>query len=956
MAHILIVDDEKSIRRTLAEFLREEGHKVVEAEDAEVALQRLRESDYDVVVTDIILPRVTGVELLRRIHATAPHVQVVMMTGEPTVETATESLRMGAVDYLFKPITKAAILRVVSNAARIKSLDDTKRRLEAENEAYREKLERLVEERTEQLRASEAAAQELSRFNQSILDALTAHICVLAEDGTILAANRAWLNVAGDNPLASSKTGVGGSYLSVCEAVAEAREVARGLQGVAKGEKQEFELEYACHSPEAQRWFVLRVTRFAGEGPARMVVAHENITARKQAEAVREALLSLGARLSSATSAAEVARSIFATADGFWRWDAGTVDVSWPGQEQARSVLSLDVIDGERREVPPAGIRDKATPRVRRVMERGGELMLRTPEEMARCEDLRFGDTQRVSASILCVPIHRRNESVGVLSIQSYTLNAFKPADLQILQALADYCGGALERIQVEEQLREQAALLDAANDAIHVRELDGIVRFWNKGAERLLGWTRAEAVGHKITDLIPYEAESFETAMVATLKQGSWSGELRETSKLGKQLTVFCHWTLLRDERGEPKEILAIGTDITEKKQMETNFLRAQRLEGIGALASGIAHDLNNILAPVLMIAPLLRETISDEDSRSMLETIESCARRGADIVKQLLTFARGKPGARAPLPVRHLLRDLDKIIRETFPRDISPRVETSKDLWPLLGDATQVHQALMNLCVNARDAMPDGGTLTLEAKNVNVDEAFATRTPGARPGPHVCVSVSDTGTGIAPEHLDRIFDPFFTTKEIGKGNGLGLATVLGIVRGHEGFVRMSTLEGKGTTFDLYFPAVPQAAPPNSPAPEAPVPHGHGELILVVDDEAAVRDGLRRTLEVHGYQVVTATQGAEGLTVFAQHKKNVRAVLTDMMMPVMNGPNMITALRHIEPQLVILGMTGLPERNGIKGLEGLELAALLTKPFNGEELLRVLPGLLRPPVADLTP
>jgi signal transduction histidine kinase len=277
-----------------------------------------------------------------------------------------------------------------------------------------------------------------------------------------------------------------------------------------------------------------------------------------------------------------------------------------------------------------------------------------------------------------------------------------------------------------------------------------------------------------------------------ALLEKGNWSGELQQTTKAGKPLTVFCRWTLLRHEQGQPRKVLAINADLSEKKQLEAQFLRAQRLEGVGALASGIAHDLNNILAPVLMIAPLLRTTVQDADSRAMLDTIEGCAQRGADIIKQLLTFARGKPGARVPLPVRHLLLEFDKIIRETFPRDISPKVDASKDLWPLLGDATQIHQALMNLCVNARDAMPDGGTLTLGAKNATVDEAFAAMTPGARPGPHLCVSVADTGTGIAPENLDRIFDPFFTTKEIGKGTGLGLATVLGIVRGHEGFVQV--------------------------------------------------------------------------------------------------------------------------------------------------------------------
>jgi len=496
---------------------------------------------------------------------------------------------------------------------------------------------------------------------------------------------------------------------------------------------------------------------------------------------------------------------------------------------------------------------------------------------------------------------------------------------------------------QAEERIREQAALLDAANDTIYVRTLDHTVTYWNDGAERLYGWTRAEALGHKIIELGEVDREAFETAHAVLLEQGSWSGELKKTSKAGKEFTVFCRWTLLRDEQNRPKEVLAINTDITEQKQLETNFLRAQRMEGIGALAGGIAHDLNNILQPILMTAPLLRETTSDPESREMLDTVENCAQRGADIIKQLLTFARGKPSARVPLPVRHLLNEMSKLIHETFPKNIQLRVNVPKDLWLVLGDATQIHQALMNLCVNARDAMPNGGTLTLTAGNLTLDEAFAAMMPSAKPGPHICVSVADTGMGIPSEHLDRIFDPFFTTKEIGKGTGLGLATVLGIVRGHGGFVRVNSQAGKGTIFELYLPASSETKAAARSKPETLPPRADGELILVVDDEADVRGVVRRTLEKHGYRVVTAAEGAEAMGLFAQHRAEVRAVLTDMMMPDMDGPSLVRTLRHLEPQLPILGMTGVGEKADIKGLETLDLLVLLTKPFNIAVLLDIL-------------
>jgi PAS domain S-box-containing protein len=551
-----------------------------------------------------------------------------------------------------------------------------------------------------------------------------------------------------------------------------------------------------------------------------------------------------------ASTATDVARSVFAAADRLWKWECGVLDVCSPDGATTETVLCVDVVEGERREIPPTRTRTNCSPREHRILMHGAELMLRTPEEMKASDSVMFGDTSRLSASLMCVPIRQRGEPVSVLSIQSYRPNAFTPADLQTLQGLADHCGGALERIRAEEQVRKQAALLDAANDAIYVRTLDHTVTYWNAGAERLYGWPRAEALGRKITDLVGLESAAFAAAQATLLEQGHWSGELTKTSKAGKELVVFCRWTLLRDEQGQPREVLAINTDITEQKQLEANFLRIQRMEGIGALAGGIAHDLNNILAPILMVGQLLRETVTDPESRRMINTVEACAQRGADIIKQLLTFARGKPGARAPLPMRHFLNEMHKLIRETFPRNIQPRVNVPKDLWLILGDATQIHQALMNLCVNARDAMPEGGTLTLAAENVTLDAARAAMTPNAKAGEYVRVSVTDTGTGIPPEHVDRIFDPFFTTKEIGKGTGLGLATVLGIVRGHGGFVRVNSRVGQGTTFELCFPASPEVKAAATPEREVPPPRGQGELILVVDDEAAVRETVRQTLE----------------------------------------------------------------------------------------------------------
>ena len=499
------------------------------------------------------------------------------------------------------------------------------------------------------------------------------------------------------------------------------------------------------------------------------------------------------------------------------------------------------------------------------------------------------------------------------------------------------------ERRQAEERLRQHAALLDAANDAIYVRTLEHTVTYWNDGAERIYGWTRDEVLGRKVHEMLVYEIGVFETAQAALLAQGGWAGELTITGRTGKKVTIFGRWTLLLDEASQPKAVLVINTDITEKKQLETNYFRAQRLESVGALAAGIAHDLNNILAPILMTGQMLHETVVDPKDRELLAIIETCAQRGADVVKQLLTFARGKPGARAALPVRHLLCEAFKLVRETFPKNIRLCNQVLKELWSVTGDATQIDQAIMNLCVNARDAMLEGGILTLAAENLTLDEAFAATLPQAKPGAYVCASVTDTGTGIASDDLDHIFDPFFTTKEPGKGTGLGLATVLGIVHGHGGFVRVNSVVGTGTTFELYFPATPetQATAPGPPG-TAP-PRGQDELILVVEDEACVCGVIRQTLVHHGYRVATASEGAQALELFAQHRGQIRAVLTDMMMPGLDGVALVRAIQAQEPRLPCLGMTGVGEKATIKGLEEVSLRAMLTKPFTRTVLLDAL-------------
>jgi PAS domain S-box-containing protein len=514
------------------------------------------------------------------------------------------------------------------------------------------------------------------------------------------------------------------------------------------------------------------------------------------------------------------------------------------------------------------------------------------------------------------------------------------------------------EQIRTEEHLREQAELLDRAQDAILVRDLEHRVLYWNAGAERLFGWSADEVIGRRVPEALYPDPGPFRSAMDVLLEKGEWSGELEQVRRDGSRIVVEARWSLIRDAAGEPVRVLAIDTDVTERRRLLEQFLRAQRMESIGTLAGGIAHDLNNVLAPILLSIDLLKEEIRDPAGLETLTTIEGSARRGADMVKQVLGFARGVEGERVPVDLRSVLADLGRVVRDTFPRSITLRVDMPDDLRPLLGDPTQVQQVLLNLFVNARDAMPDGGVLRVEAENVDLDEQYASMSENASPGPHVRLSVIDTGTGMPPRVVERIFDPFFTTKDVGEGTGLGLSTVAAIVQSHGGFVNVYSERGRGSTFRLHFPAGDSIADPNlrealesspDPAPSrAPLPGGNGELVLLIDDEESVRTITARTLEAHGYRVVTATDGADAVGVYGQRGGEIALVLTDITMPIMDGPTTIRALKRMNPEVRIIAASGLGANGGVVRAADLGVRHFLPKPYTADALLQMVHRALR--------
>lgn len=497
------------------------------------------------------------------------------------------------------------------------------------------------------------------------------------------------------------------------------------------------------------------------------------------------------------------------------------------------------------------------------------------------------------------------------------------------------------------------AGILASAMDAVITVDENQMVVLFNAAAERMFRCSAAEALGTHLDRFIPERFRAMHRNHVRVF------GETHTTQRsMGRVQSLFglrfdgeefpIEATISQVEADGHKLFTVIVRDLTEKKRLESQFLRAQRMESIGALAGGIAHDLNNVLSPILTAVELLQMRFTDESSQRLLNILHTNAIRGSEMIRQVLSFARGVEGEYATLQPAHLIKEIVKILADTLPKNIEITFSIATDLWSVKGDATQLHQVLMNLCVNGRDAMPNGGKLHIEVENMDIDEHYARMNVEARPGRYIRISVTDTGVGIPEQNQIKIFDPFFTTKEQGQGTGLGLSTVAGIVRSHGGFVNVYSEIGKGARFKVYVPAIDSGQPQQSQPTRRDLPIGNGELILVVDDELAVREIAKETLQAFGYRVVTASDGTEALAIFASRKEEIRCIITDMLMPYMDGPATIRAIRKLDPRTKIIATSGL--KSDVKTAEAAQLGVttFLNKPYTAEKLLKTLALMLK--------
>lgn len=550
---------------------------------------------------------------------------------------------------------------------------------------------------------------------------------------------------------------------------------------------------------------------------------------------------------------------------------------------------------------------------------------------------------RRMPVDWMGVPLNTSSGAIGVMGIQNYSSNVkFGEAEKNLLSLLSGQIASAIERKQSDEKIREQAELLNKSQDAIILQNLSGIITFWNEGATNIYGWKMDDVIGKTFEDIYMGDVpDDVAKADEAVRREGEWSGEVIGLNRQGEDIVLDCRWKLVTDMEGKPRAIMKVCTDITDRKKLEAQFMRAQRLESIGTLAGGIAHDLNNVLSPIMMSVRALKKRLNDDQSKKILQAIESSAQRGADMVRQVLLFGRGAKGERVIIQPRHVIREIMNIANETFPKSIEIEHSMPRDLWTVLGDATQIHQVMLNLCVNARDAMREGGTLTLSAENIVFDDEYTKVNLDAKPGKYVKITISDTGCGIPPGLVDKIFEPFFTTKDVGKGTGLGLSTALAVIKAHGGFINVRSEVNRGTSFDVYLPAseIAEASLPVEIDSDTYV--GHGELVLVVDDESSIREIARATLEAYGYQVIVACDGAEAIATFVKNMETIRAVIIDNMMPVLDGKSTIAALKRMETGVKLIATSGLQDE--VSASLSTQVDAFINKPFTGEKLLKTV-------------
>ena len=908
---ILIVDDQPLNRKLLTAQLEGEGHTVLEAAhggEALALLNNLERDTVDLIISDILMPVMDGYRLCGEVRASERHRHLPFIFYTATYTSPADEefcLQLGANKYLRKPVGVQEMTAALEEAlgAAISSPEVT---VDA-GDILKEYSERLVF-KLEQKNVELAEASDRLTLQATALDTAAEAIIIADANGAISWVNRAFPSVTGQAPEDAIGRTAAQIGLGVPDDVFTASHWQTSPEPAWRGESKMVSGDGSLHFHEVTVTPVLGqdggITHFVG-------VMHDVTVRKRTEEQLREFLDHSPAILYALTIEGETLVPRLVSENITHLLGIPQTEALQPDWWQTH----IHPDDRARAEASTARAMREGTSRI--------EYRLRHRDGTYRWVD----DTKRLVRDASGQPA----ELVGATT------------DINERRHFQD---------QLKESERRFQSMLSNLEMVAVTLDTDGSITYCNDHLLRLTGWTREELIGRDWfatfipEDTLPLMKTTF--AELLTDAPPAWHYENDLLTRMGRRLRIQWNNTVLRSLLGEVIGTASIGEDITERRNLEQQMLRAQRLESLGTLAGGIAHDLNNLLMPILMGASLLRRLEINPQSRRAIDNIELSVTRGRDLVKQVLLFARGADVSRDPVELARIVREVESIASSTFPRSIVFETSIPEDLSTVTGDTTQLMQVLLNLCVNARDAMPRGGQISIRASNTELSTRSAQRSGASAGGPYVVLEVTDTGEGMPREIIDRIFDPFFTTKEVGKGTGLGLSTVQGIVGNHGGFVSVASTVGEGTTFKIYLPAHDQESVPvkeeNSHTAEPP--RGNGEVILVVDDDSTILSITAQTLEAFGYCVIGAEDGAQAIGVHSRRAADIALVLTDMQMPIIDGHALIAALTRIDRTLPIIAATGDTASHHLARIVK-SGATVLTKPYTADHLLYTIADVL---------
>jgi PAS domain S-box-containing protein len=936
---ILIVDADEGIRQTLYLTLGQEGYQTIIAESGKQALKLAQDQFYNIALIDIRLPDIIGTNLMTQLKERHPDMEILLITGYATLENAMEAVSDGAYHFFIKPLNMDEV------QIKVKEVLD-RQQLILENKRLYESTARELAERK---RAEAALRQSEAKYRMLFESAGEAIIlaCLVDKGLKIVDCNADTLKLFGG----TRETLIEKTILDLSPAVqpdgqASGDLIKKKAQSALTGTPLFFEWQHCrLDGTLFDSEVILNRVELDNEPYVQGIV--RDITQRKQAEEEirrRNRELTLLNRIIAASATRIDPESILEitcreVAEAF---DIPQALAFLPNDQETAKVVVAEYFADKSLSLMGLSIPAENNPIAETLFVQKGPLIINDVQNDERLASSRDLLKQMNMASMLIVPLSIDAEIVGTLNFGTTEPRKFSDEEINLIWTVAGQVSGALARTRLDKERRQLSTVIEQSAESVIITDTSGKIIYVNPAFERITGYSRDEAVGKNPNILNSGQQNSgFYKSLWETITAGQvWHGRLVNKKKDG---TLYTEETIIgpvRDNNDNIVNYVSQQRDVTRELQLEEQYRRSQRMEAVGQLTGGIAHDFNNLLTAINGFAELLQLRLPAEDPlQPLVENILNSGLRAADLVSQLLAFSRKTIIEPKILNMNTIVVNMGSILRRVIGEDIELKMILTPDVWSIKVDPTQFEQVIINLAVNARDAMPDGGRLTIETSNVVLDKDYVASHLGAQPGEHVLLAISDTGLGMSEEIQAHIFEPFFTTKEVGKGTGLGLATVFGIIKQIDGNIWVYSEEGQGTTFKIYLPRVSDTAQSMAgSSDDIYLPTGN-ETILLVEDDAGVRDLAKQILQVQGYTLLVATNGEEALQLAATHNGPIHLLLTDVIMPGISGKTLARQLLQDRAETRVLYMSGYTENvvahHGI--LE--EDVVFIQKPFNAVTL-----------------